>query len=78
MAQRKETRDIVCKRCGVADREHDSAYDAIKSGWRLRRVGEAPSKDYEWLCLSCVQSERPPSASVGQAAPPLAVGRRSG
>ena len=75
MAQQNGTKSIVCRRCGVADREHDSAYDAIRSGWRLRRVGEGPAKDYVWLCVACAQSERPPAEP---SAPSRAATRRSG
>ena len=63
MATKSETIRIACRRCGVDNAEHESAYDAIRSGWRLRRVGDALTKDYLWLCVACAQSERPPGAA---------------
>jgi len=63
MAQKNEQHRIVCRRCGVSDLEHESAWDAIRAGWRFRRVGESLTKDYQWSCVQCAQSERPPAAA---------------
>jgi hypothetical protein len=78
MAQQNETSSIVCRRCGVPNQDHASAYDAIRNGWRLRRIaGALDAKDLEWVCLGCAQSDRPPSRA--EAAPALrGAPRRSG
>lgn len=76
MAPKNEANGIVCKRCGVTGVEHESAYDAIRSGWRLRRVGEGVAKDYQWLCVSCAQSDRPPARGGDPQLPPTSPPRR--
>lgn len=63
--------DRVCRRCNEPDSGHDSAFDAIRDGWRLLRPGDpatpalhAPltaNGDFAWLCPKCYRSGRPPA-----------------
>lgn len=61
----------ACRRCGEVDATHESAFDAIREGWRLLRPGDPamPAQhaaltadgSFAWLCPRCYRSGRPPA-----------------